>query len=323
MALLNTIYFDPRTPDYLRELEAIEILRRVWIQQYVTIDDVLRFRERGEMPASADLYQSPFDLDVRFSRKRNRTWLGYKVHVTETCAEDSPNLITNVRVVNATQQDYDAVEPIHERLQERDLLMDEHLVDRGYTSAPLLYDSQEDFNVELFGPVVEKQVWQHKTSYDASAFTIDWDARTVTCPEGHTSNPWTMRDHRRDHQLTRVKFKRVECEPCPVHDLCTKHNRRTLSFHEQPVYEKVQQRKIDQHTDDWKQEYGKRSGIEGTISQCVFALGARRSRYRGQDKTELQFVFTAAAINLTRILNWQNEVPRSETQITRFGRLAA
>lgn len=323
MALLNTIYFDSRTPDYLRELEAIETLRRVWLQQYVMMDDVLRFRERGEMPASADLYQSPFDLDVRFSRKRNRTWLGYKVHVTETCAEDSPNLITNVRVVNATQQDYDAVEPIHESLQERDLLMDEHLVDRGYTSAPLLYDSQEDFGVELFGPVVEKQVWQHKTGYDASAFTIDWDARTVTCPEGHTSNPWTMRDHRRDHQLTRVKFKRVECEPCPVHDLCTKHHRRTLSFHEQPVYEKVQQRKTDQHTDDWKQEYGKRSGIEGTISQCVFALGARRSRYRGQDKTELQFVFTAAAINLTRVLNWQNEVPRSKTQITRFGRLAA
>jgi transposase len=287
------------------------------------IDDVLRFRERGEMPASADLYQSPFDLDVRFSRKRKRTWLGYKVHVTETCTDEAPNLITNVRVVNATQQDYDAVDPIHDSLQQRDLLMAEHLVDRGYTSAPLLYDSQEDYGVELFGPVVEKQFWQHATGYDASAFTIDWERRTVTCPEGHTSNPWTMRDHRRDHQLTRVKFKRVECEPCPAHDLCTKHNRRTLSFHEQPVYEKIQQRKTEQHTDDWKYEYGKRSGIEGTISQSVFALGARRARYRGKDKTQLQFALTAAAMNLTRILNWQNEIPRSTTRMTRFGRLAA
>ena len=323
LALLNTVYFDPNSPDYLRELEAIEILRQVWLQQYVLIDDVLRFRERKEMPATAELLQSPFDLDARFSRKRNRTWLGYKVHVTETCAEDSPNFITHVRMVNATEQDVDAVEPVHDSLQERDLLPDVHLVDRGYTSAPLLFDSQEDFGVELFGPVVEKQVWQHKTGYDASAFTSDWESRTVTCPEGHTSNPWTMRDHRRDHKLTRVKFKRVECEPCPVHDLCTTHHRRTLSFHEEGVYKIVQQRKIDQHTDEWKQNYGKRSGIEGTISQGVFALGARRSRYRGMDKTELQFVFTAAAMNLTRILNWQNDKPRSETRITRFGKLAA
>lgn len=323
LALLNTIYFDHNSPQYLRELEAIEVLRQVWLQQYIQIDDVLRFRERGEMPPSARLLQSPFDLDARFSRKRSHTWIGYKVHVTETCNDDSPNLITHVMLRNATEQDVDVVELIHENLETQDMLPDIHLVDRGYTSAALLYDSQQDFGVNLFGPLVEKQVWQHKTGYDASAFTIDWDARTVTCPEGHSSNPWTMREYRRDHKLTRVKFKRVECEPCPVHDLCTKHHRRTLSFHEEGVYKMVQQRKIDQHTDEWKKDYGKRSGVEGTISQGVFALGARRSRYRGLEKTELQFVLTAAAINLTRILNWQNEKSRSETRITRFGKLAA
>ena len=323
LRLLELIYHDPDVPSYLRELEAIQILQIVWLQQFVLIDDVLRSRERKEMPAAATLLQSPFDIEARYSRKRSTEWLGYKLHVTETCNDDSPNLITNIMLTNATEQDVDAVEPVHESLQDRDMLPDDHFVDRGYTSAPLLYDSQEDFNVELFGPVVEKQVWQHKTGYDASAFTIDWEARTVTCPEGHTSNPWTMRDHRRDHQLTRVKFKRVECEPCPVHDLCTKHHRRTLSFHEQPVYEKVQQRKVEQHTDEWRQEYNQRAGIEGTISQGVFAMDMRRSRYRGQAKTELQFVFTAAAINLTRVLNWQNEVPRSNSRTTRFGKLAA
>lgn len=323
LALLNTLYFHPNTPTYLRELEAIEILRQVWLQQYVLIDDQLRQRERGEMPPAARLLQSPFDLDVRFSRKLSQTWVGYKVHVTETCNDDNPNLISHVLVRNATEQDVDVVEIIHQKLQSKDLLPDIHLVDRGYTSAPLLYDSQRDFGVNLFGPVVEKQVWQHQTGYDASAFTINWEHRTVTCPEGHVSNRWTMRDHRRDHQLTRVKFKRVDCEPCPVHDFCTRHKRRTLSFHEEGLFKMVQQRKIDQHTSQWHDIYGKRSGIEGTISQGVFALGARRTRYKGQEKTQLQFVLTATAINLTRVLNWQSEVPRSETRITRFGKLAA
>ena len=132
-----------------------------------------------------------------------------------------------------------------------------------------------------------------------------------------------MRDHRRNHTLTRVCFKRVECEPCPVHDLCTKHNRRSLSFHEQPLYEMIQQRKQEQHTEAFRKRYGKREGIEGTISQGVFALGMRRSPDRGLGKTHLQFLLTAAAMNLTRVLNWHNEKPRSKTPVPHFTRLAA
>jgi len=142
LALLTTIYFNPDCPDALRQLDAIEILRQIWVQQYVLIEDMLRLRERKEMPPAAQLIQSPFDIEARFSRKRKKTWLGYKVHLTETCTDDAPHLITNVRMVNATQQDVDAVQPVHESLQERDLLPDTHFVDRGYTSAPLLFDSE-------------------------------------------------------------------------------------------------------------------------------------------------------------------------------------
>ena len=132
-----------------------------------------------------------------------------------------------------------------------------------------------------------------------------------------------MRDHRRDHELTRVKFLSTDCAPCPVRSECTKHTRRTLSFHEQPLFEAIQRRKQEQHTEVFQQSYGKRSGIEGTISQGMVALGTRRSRYRGQDKTHLQVVLTAAAMNLTRVLNWYDEKPRAQTRVTRFGRLAA
>lgn len=323
IALLETVYFDPTTPGDVRHLEAVEILRQIWAQQYVLVEDALRQRERKEMPPAARLIQSPFDLEAHYSYKREREWVGYKVHLTETCEENRPNLITHAHTVNATEPDDRAVDPIHENLKQRDLLPDDHLVDMGYTSAPLLYDSQRDFGVNLLGPVWEKHTWQSPNGYGIDAFTIDWEQRTVTCPEGHTSNPWTMRDHRRNHELTRVKFKRVECEPCPVHDQCTKHPRRTLSFHEQPVFEVVQQRKREQHTEEWRKQYGKRAGIEGTISQCVFALDTRRSRYRGLDKTHLQFVLTAAAMNVTRVLNWLNDEPRSETHTTRFSKLAA
>lgn len=323
LKLLTAIYDHPALAALLRERPAVETLRQIWVQQYVLMEDTLLWRKREEMPPAARLIQSPFDLEAHYSRKRGREWVGYKVHFTESCDEDKPHLITHILTVNATEQDINAVEPIYDDLQQRDLLPDDHLVDMGYTSASMLYDAKAHYRVNLFGPVVERHSWQQATGYEIEDFQINWETRTVTCPQGQTSNPWTMRDYHRNHELTRVKFKRVQCEPCPMHDLCTKHNRRTLSFHEQPVFEAAQQRKQEQHTEAWRKQYGKRAGVEGTISQGVFALGMRRSRYRGQDKTHLQFLLTAAAMNLTRVLNWHNEKPRSKTPTTHFSRLAA
>ena len=323
LALLEAVYDDTSTPPAVRQLAAVEIMRQIWVQQYAVVEDSVRWRQREEMPPAARLIQTPFDPEAHYSRKRGREWVGYKVHFTETCDEDKPHLITHIHTVNATEQDINALDPIHDHLQQHDLLPRDHLVDMGYTSAPMLYDSKRDYGVNLFGPVVEHPAWQRATGYEIDAFQIDWEHRTVTCPQGHTSNPWTMREHRRNHELTRVKFKRVECEPCPVHDLCTKHNRRTLSFHEQPLFELIQQRKQEQYTKAFRKRYGKRAGIEGTISQGVFALGMRRSRYRGLGKTHLQFLLTAAAMNLTRVLNWHNEKPRSKTPVPHFTRLAA
>jgi transposase len=321
--LMDKIYRHPATPSTVRVLAAVETLRQIWIQQYVILEDVLRLRDRKEMPFAARLIQSPFDVEARYSSKRTQMWVGYKVHLTETCDDDKPHLITNILTTNATQQDFDALPDIHQRLEERDCVPAEHLVDMGYTSGPLLTDSRTDYGIDLIGPLVEKHPWQQATGYEMDVFTIDWQRHVAICPQGKVSDTWTLKAHRRFHELIRVKFKTADCRACPVHDLCTKHPRRTLSFHQEPIFRAVQQRKQEQHTEEWRKRYGKRAGVEGTISQGVFALGMRQSRYRGLDKTHLQFIFTAAAMNITRVLNWLDNKPRKITQLTKFSRLAA
>src|SRR5258708_31389345 len=296
-ALMEMIYRHPSTPVGVRELPAVTILRQIWLQQYVQIEDTLRWRTREEMPPAARLIQSPFDVEARYSRKQTREWMGYKVHFTETCDDDSPHLITNVLTTNATQQDFDALGQIHQGLEERDVLPAEHIVDMGYTSGPLLVDSRPDYGIELVAPLVEKHPWQHATGYEIDVFAIDWENRVAICPRGKVSDTWTMKEHRRFHELTRVKFKTVDCQPCPVRQLCTKHHRRTLSFHTEAMFKAVQQRKQEQHTQEFRKRYGKRAGIEGTISQGGFAMAIRRSPYLGQKKTNLQFIFTAAPMN--------------------------
>ena len=67
---------------------------------------------------------------------------------------------------------------------------------------------------------------------------------------------------------------------------------------------------------------GRRAGIEGTLSQGVRAFGMRRTRYRGLDKTHLQNVAIASAINVDRLVAWFDGQPRATTRTSRFAMLA-
>ena len=59
---------------------------------------------------------SPYDVEARFSTKREILWAGYKVHLTETCDEDTPHLVTQVESTTATRTDYDTLPPIQQDL---------------------------------------------------------------------------------------------------------------------------------------------------------------------------------------------------------------
>ncbi len=56
----------------------------------------MRWRTAGDVPPAERLIHSPYDLDARYSLKRGLAWVGYKAHLTETCDEDRPQLITQV-----------------------------------------------------------------------------------------------------------------------------------------------------------------------------------------------------------------------------------
>ena len=62
------------------------------------------------MPAPAGLLSSPYDTEARYSTKRELNWVGYKVHLTETCDESTPHLIVNVETTPATTPDDNMLE---------------------------------------------------------------------------------------------------------------------------------------------------------------------------------------------------------------------
>jgi hypothetical protein len=56
----------------------------------------------------------PASKQARFASKRSTKWLGYKVHLTETYGEETPNIITNVQTEEATVNDNYSLPEIHE-----------------------------------------------------------------------------------------------------------------------------------------------------------------------------------------------------------------
>ncbi len=63
------------------------------------------------------------------------------------------------------------------------------------------------------------------------------------------------------------------------------------------------------------------AGIEATLAQSVRSCDVRRSRYVGQERTHLQHLMTAAAMNVVRMLHWLAEVPKAKTRPSAFARL--
>lgn len=325
-ALLTAIGADD-APAWLRELPAVDTLRRIWVQNYARDETAIRWRATEDVPPSARFISSPYDRDARFARKRTTQWVGYKVHVTETCDDDTPPLITHIETISGgAGADGEATPVIHAALQARGLLPAVHLVGTGFLDAALLVSSRADFQVDLVGPTRGDYHWQARegTGFATADFRIDWDRQQATCPQGHTSISWTPAIDKRTNHVVKIKFSGRDCQPCPCREFCTrsrKYPRRAITVRARDEYHALRDARQREETRDFATAYARRAGIEGTLSRGVRTCRLRRTRYVGQAKTHLGHVLTAAGLNFLRLGEWFSDRPRARTRRSPFAKL--
>jgi transposase len=75
-----------------------------------------------------------------------------------------------------------------------------------------------------------------------------------------------------------------------------------------------------EQTEEFKQAYAKRAGVEGVHAQGVRRMGLRRSRYIGEPRTHLQHVVTATAMNVFRLHDWLEGSAPHSTPLSHFAR---
>jgi transposase len=327
-ALLEAVHAaDPATPGWLREVPAVQVLRRLWLQQYYRDPHGVRWRGKNELPPGALAIGSPYDPEARYGIKRGVGWRGYKAHFTETCEPDRPHLIVHVATTPAATGDVETLAARHADLARAGLLPQEHLVDAGYTSVDHVLAARAEHGIELVGPLPPDSGWQARDQdgFDLTRFHVDWDNRQVTCPNGHTSRNWRQTTSRHGLPTIQATFRAPDCTPCPDRARCT-HSpvlARHLTFRPRLQYETQQRLRAEQATDAWRERYAHRAGIEGTVAQAARRADLHQARYRGLAKTHLQHVLTALAVNLVRVDAWLSGIPPGGTWASHLTRLRA
>ena len=260
------------------------------------------------MGMSSQRIDTPYDVEARYSQKRSMTWIGYKVHLTETCDTGLPHLITDVTTTVATVPDVLETAPIEAALVARGIPPAQHLVDSGYVSAEELAKSQQRHAIDLVGPIRADGTWQAHVDagYALANFEIRWEQKQAVCPRGKVSRQWKPTHTPRGKPTIHIEFDAADCTPCPVRAQCTRAKRapRELTIRQQAEFGAMEHQRQRQRTDIFQEVSAQRAGIEGTLSQGVRRTDARHARYQGTAKVHLQQVMTALALNLVRLDNW-------------------
>ena len=325
--LLAAVY-DVATPDTLAALPAVDILRRIWLQQYYApaADGTTCWREASDTASAAQLIHSPYDLDARYSTKHDLHWVGSKTHVTETCDPELPHLITHIETTHATTPDNTVLEDIHTALATKQVLPGQHLLDGGYPTSAQVVSSQTKHGIDVVAPVGEDGHWQGRarTGFGLERFELDWEARQARCPQGQTSSKWSETHDQAGNAIVNIRFPPPACSSCEQRAGCTRSatGPRELTVRPQAQHEALQAARARQKTEAFAQLYRARAGVEGTLSQGIRGFELRQTRYRGLAKTRLQQLLTAVAINLVRLFAWFTETPQAQTRISPFAALA-
>ena len=355
-ALLEAVY-DSAAPAWLRELPAVDVLRRVLLQNNTrTITggrEVIKRREKepeGDgLPPGHIRIASPYDTDARWGVKRDTFWLGCKLHVTETCDDPPPcscrpgpagqepadgpghdkgcahlafpNLITHVATTDATVTGIQMTGAVHDDLAGKNLAPGRHYLDSGYLSAAVVVSALATWGIALIGPLLADTSAQARAGngYARADFTADYDARTVTCPQGKTSASWTpCAQHGKDAIV--ATFSAADCGPCPARGLCTTGKRRQLTLMPRALAEAQAAARAAEKTIPFRAGYARRAGVEGTMHQAA-SHGARRARYRGLPKTRLDHAYMACALNLLRLEAFWTGTPLDRQRTSHLARL--
>ena len=236
--------------------------------------------------------KSKTDPDATIVRKPGMgSHLSYKAHI----ATDTNGIITAVSASSSVSHDIGVV-PIliesHEKI----------LGTPGWIAADTKYGSEEclkylqDKNIKT---AIRPETKTSKPGYfSKNKFRYDSSRDCYICPNGEV-----LKRRSKNYPQNRISYNsnKKDCDFCSLKGKCISGgNFRTVSHYDSPCYWKAR---------SWyNSSYGKAMQklrgtiLEGIMGQAKTYHGMARARFRGLKKVEIQFLLTATALNLKKMV---------------------
>lgn len=263
-------------------------------------EEPIEIDARPAKEVTADSIQNPSDPDATYDSHKGQ---GFKAQLMETYsdAEDpeqkaqTPDLISYIETQTASEHDSRAVVPAIESCKEQDRAPCEILADSHYGSDENCRAAGTQ-NVDLVSPVIGcGRVDQNKLPL--SAFEFSEKLKLLKCPSGHAP----VKFKKNNGRYSAAFDNRLCCE-CPHSTKCPAklkgNNRRYLYYNAKEV--RLSKRRALEQTEQFKQRYRMRAGVEATMSELDRLTGAKKLRVRGKPAVRLCITLKACALNIFR-----------------------
>lgn len=255
----------------------------------------LTLKKPCDIPSSS--LQNPSDPDAGYSSHKGQ---GYHVQVMETYCdceegnkrEEALNLITHVEVQSADKSDVHALLPALESTHDRGLGPKEVLADSLYGSDEN-HEKARGMEVDLVAPTMGSA---KKDSFSLVDFAQDEKGNIIACPRGYA--PVKRRQSKKNLS---IGFDSLHCNDCPIQSQCPVKKgkkRHYLRFTFKAL--RVAGRRAQELTDEFKDKYRWRAGVEATFSEMATITGIKKLRVRGMRAVCFCARLKAVGVNIFR-----------------------
>jgi len=281
-------------PD-VTSMYSYQLLERVLKEHCNLTDDTDNPVEMKEPKAiSSASLQNPSDPDATYSAHKGQ---GYQVQVMETFCDDeekkeqSLNLITHVHVEPAHHSDANALMPAIESVEERNLKPKEVTADALYGSDENCERAKQQ-NVELISPAMGSV---DKDKLSLADFRFSEKGDVAACPQGHA--PAKVKKGKR----ASIGFASQHCQNCPNLSNCpVKKGKKYYYLRFTDKEMRITKRRIYEKSDQFKDRYRWRAGVEATMSEYERRTGVKQLRVRGLKAVRFCATLKALGVNIFR-----------------------
>jgi hypothetical protein len=294
------------------EREPYQLLQRLFSEHCELTDqepsDAQESKVQLKKEIEGEMLQSPYDPDASYGHKG----AGYSVHIAETCHNSAETeIITDYEVHGAARSDVAKALPVIERLDVSGLKPETLFSDGGYPSVPSALKIVEQ-NVGFMTPVNRGRLRDEVVGRDR--FEFDPEGFAARCPMGQRPIDHRILSHNNgtDRCLHAI-FDGDLCRACTMIDRCPvrapNHRPRgcgaqeTVGDFRLEITPEIRLRDAMysvQQTDEWKERYRIRSGIEATNSELKRSHGFGRLRVRRLAKVCFAIACKLIACNVKR-----------------------